>query len=77
MFPYTYRGLISTLRKTTKLCKQIFLFQTTKYENSLISIVSKPIKIVVVVFVIVVVVFTQNKLGPKHNGKKMLDSKNI
>ena len=63
MFPYTYRGLISTLRKTTKLCKQIFLFQTTKYENSLISIVSKPIIIVVVVVVIV-----KKKFGPKNFG---------
>ena len=58
----------------------VFAVRPKKSLNRLISIVSKPIKIVVVVIVIVVVVFVQNIrskrcLVPKNLGQKLFDKR--
>ena len=46
-------------------------------EIGLISIVSNPIKVMVVVVVLVVVVFVKIKLGPKNVGPKKSMSKKL
>ena len=47
----------------------------THSKTRLISIVSKPIKIVVVVVVFVVVIFVQKMVGQKNLGQKIFDLK--
>ena len=56
--------------------EQITILSET-YSTRLISIVSKPIKIVVVVVVFVVVIFVQKRKFQKMFGQKKSTSKNV